>query len=265
MKPKIKALFFDIDGTLVGLKNHRLNETDIESLRRLKEEGYLLFIATGRDFLVPDEISVLEPLFPYLTGYIDINGQHSALMDGTEIFNLPIADEDFLPLRKSCEEHHLSMLYRHENANYISEMTEHVAGYWNWWGFEIPAIRPLEGEIHNIPRLCIHCSAEEEERFITPLLKQSWTARITPDLVDLVPYGAGKDSGIRKICEYFGIDITETMGFGDGQNDLGMLNTVGIAVAMENAADNVKAAADFVTSTTEEAGITLALRHFGLI
>ena len=96
-------------------------------------------------------------------------------------------------------------------------------------------------------------------------MKHTWTARITPDLIDLIPEGIGKDSGIQEICRHFGIGIEETMGFGDGQNDLCMLNCVGIAVAMNNAGDNVKAAADFVTATTEEAGITTALRHYGLI
>ena len=264
-KPEIKALFFDIDGTLVGLKTHQLNETDIRSLRTLKENGYLLFIATGRDADIPEEFDVLQPLMPILTGIIDVNGQHCALTDGTEITFHPIANEDFFPLRKACEEHHMAMLCRHDHANYLTEMTDHVRKYWEWMGLDIPAIRPLEPDAHDIPKLCIHCSAEEEAAYLTPLMKQTWTARITPDLIDLIPAGIGKDSGIREMCRYFGVRIEETMGFGDGMNDLCMLNLVGTAVAMENADDEVKASADFVTMTTEEAGITHALKHFGLL
>ena len=264
-KSKIKALFFDIDGTLVGLKTHQLNETDIRSLRILKENGYLLFIATGRDADIPEEFKVLKPLMPILTGIIDVNGQHCVLSDGTLISSHPIADEDFLPLRKVCKEQHLSMLYRHDHENYLTEMTDHVQKSWEWMGLEIPKIRPLDPDIHDIPKLCIHCSPEEEAEYITPLLKCTWTARITPDLVDLIPNGIGKDSGIRDMCAHFGIEAGQTMGFGDGQNDLCMLNAVGIAVAMENADDEVKAAADYVTLTTEQAGITHALEHFGLL
>ena len=263
--PKIKALFFDIDGTLVGLKTHQLNETDIRSLRTLKENGYLLFIATGRDSDIPEEFGVLDPLMPYLTGVIDVNGQHCALTDGTEISFHPIANDDFFPMRKVCEEQHMAMLYRYDHANYLTEMTDHVTRYWIWMGITPPEVRPMEPDVHDVPKLCIHCSAEEEERFLKPLMKHTWTARITPDLIDLIPEGIGKDSGIREICNHFGIGIEETMGFGDGQNDLVMLNYVGTAVAMSNAADNIKAAADFVTTTTEEAGITTALRHYGLI
>ena len=264
-RPGIKALFFDIDGTLIGLKSHQLNETDIASLAILKEKGYLLFIATGRDFCIPEEIVQLKPIMPYLTGYVDVNGQHCALMDGTEISSHPLADEDFIPLRAVCEKEHLSILYRFGNANYITEMTDRVTRYWKWMGIDTPEVRPMDPDVHDAPKICIHCSPEEEAEFLTPLMKHTWTARITPDLIDLIPAGVGKAEGIREICRWFGIGIEETMGFGDGQNDLDMLNLVGTAVAMENAADNIKAAADHVTAVTEEAGITQALRHFDLL
>lgn len=265
MNTGIKALFFDVDGTLVGLKSHRLNDTDIESLRKLRDRGILLFIATGRDYYVPEEMHAIEPVRDVFTGMVDVNGQHVCLMNGEEISFHPIADEDFLPLRKVCEEQHLAMLYRWENENCISEMTNHVTDYWKWMGIDIPRIRPMDPDVHNVPKLCVHCSPEQEAAFVTPLLKHSWTARITPDLVDLIPNGVGKDTGIREVCERFGISREETMGFGDGQNDLVMLKYVGTAVAMDNAADNVKAAADYVTLTTEEGGITKALQHFGLL
>ena len=264
-KTHIKALFFDIDGTLVGLKSHRLNERDVQSLRKLKESGYLLFIATGRDSAIPEEFEPVKPLLPYLTGVIDVNGQHCALTDGTLIASHPIDDDDFLALRAGCAEHHISMLYRHGHTNYITELNDHARKAWEWLGGKIPEVRPLDPDVHNVPKICIHCSPEEEAEYLTPLMKHTWTARIMPDLIDLIPEGIGKDSGIRDMCAYFGIGIEETMGFGDGQNDLCMLNTVGIAVAMENADDEVKAAADHVTRETENAGISLALEHFGLL
>ncbi len=264
-KRVIRALFFDVDGTLLGLKSHKLNETDIESLQKLREKGILLFIATGRDFYVTEEMKALEPIMEFFTGIIDVNGQHVYLMDGEEISFHPIADEDSVPLRQVCDEQHLAILYRSGNENCISEMTDHVKRYWKWMGLDIPRICPMDAVIHDVPKLCIHCSPEEEARFLTPLMKHTWTARITPDLVDLIPNGIGKDSGIREICERFDIKTEETMGFGDGQNDLVMMEHVGTAVAMANASENVKAAADFVTLTTEEAGITAALKHYGLL
>ena len=55
------------------------------------------------------------------------------------------------------------------------------------------------------------------------------------------------------------------MAFGDGGNDIAMLQHVGIGVAMGNAMEDVKASADFVTTSVDEDGVVVALRHFGLI
>jgi hydroxymethylpyrimidine pyrophosphatase-like HAD family hydrolase len=62
-----------------------------------------------------------------------------------------------------------------------------------------------------------------------------------------------------------GLDRSQIMAFGDGENDMDMLEYAGIGVAMGNASDKVKAVADYVTDTVDNRGIEKALRHFGLI
>ena len=81
----------------------------------------------------------------------------------------------------------------------------------------------------------------------------------------MIPTGIGKSSGIREVCAYFGIPIEQTMAFGDGQNDLDMIRAAGIGIAMGNGKENIKAAASYVTGPAADAGVTDALRHFGLI
>ena len=61
------------------------------------------------------------------------------------------------------------------------------------------------------------------------------------------------------------MDRSEIMAFGDGENDIDMLQFAGVGVAMGNADEKVKAMADYVTDTVENDGIEKALRHFGLI
>ncbi len=262
---QVKALFFDIDGTLASSPEHVIHPLDIESLEKLHKNGYMLFIATGRDLSIPEEAKILAPVLSLFTGFIHINGQHCCLADGTEISKHPIADEDFLPLRAECEEHHISMLYRVGNVNHLSELNFRVERYWAQMGLPIPEIRPMDPDIHDIPKLCIHASPEDEARYLKPHLNHTWTARITEDLIDLIPNGIGKSSGLQEICEFFHIDPRQTMAFGDGQNDLDLIQAAGIGVAMGNAAANIKDAADHVTKKASEAGITHALKHFSLI
>lgn len=263
--PDIKAMFFDIDGTLACTSEHTIHPDDIQTLAKLHERGMLLFIATGRDLSIPEEAAILDPVLPFFTGFVHINGQHSYLADGTEISQHPIADEDFLPLRAACEQHNLSMLYRVGSVNHLTELTEQVKRFWAHMGVDIPEIRPMDKELHNVPKLSIHASAEEEASYLTPHLKHTWTARITEDLIDLIPEGIGKSTGLRDICAHFGIDPAQTMAFGDGQNDIDLIEAAGIGIAMGNAAPNIKQAAQFVTLPAKDAGITHALRHFNLV
>ena len=74
-----------------------------------------------------------------------------------------------------------------------------------------------------------------------------------------------KAVGMRKFMELHGIARNEVIAFGDSDNDVGMLEFAGIGVAMGNANENAKAAADFVTKHIDDDGVAYALAHFGII
>ncbi len=262
---KIKAIFFDVDGTLAGYQTHRINPKDIESLRILRDRGVLLFIATGRDLLIPREAKIVEPVMTLMAGIVNSNGQQCLLSDGTEISSHPIDEEDYRAMKKCCEEHHFSILHYMGHESYVTEMTEHVLAFASYVGIPCPPVRPID-DSQGIPqKLCIYLSPEDEAKWLKPHLKHSASARNSEHLIDIIPEGVGKDSGIREICAWFGIKREETMAFGDGENDITMMREAGISVAMGIAGEKVRAAADHITGTSEEAGITSALEHFGLI
>ena len=83
--------------------------------------------------------------------------------------------------------------------------------------------------------------------------------------VDVIPSDGGKGVGIKKMIDYLGISQEETMAFGDGGNDIEMLEFVKIGVAMGNAGDNVKKSADYVTENVDDEGIYKALKKFEII
>jgi hydroxymethylpyrimidine pyrophosphatase-like HAD family hydrolase len=62
-----------------------------------------------------------------------------------------------------------------------------------------------------------------------------------------------------------GCGLENCMAFGDGSNDLTMIQAAGLGVAMANACDEVRAAADYVTTSNDEAGVAAALQRFGVI
>ena len=70
--------------------------------------------------------------------------------------------------------------------------------------------------------------------------------------MDVTAKGNTKQQGIDQFIKRFGFKLEETMAFGDGGNDIGMLRHAGIGVAMGNANDEVKSHADYVTASVDE-------------
>ena len=88
---------------------------------------------------------------------------------------------------------------------------------------------------------------------------------MTSLFTDIVPAGGSKQAGMKKILEYYGIRNEECMAFGDGGNDIPMLQYAGIGVAMGNARPEVQQVANFVTRSVDDDGILFALKHFGIL
>ena len=83
--------------------------------------------------------------------------------------------------------------------------------------------------------------------------------------VDIIPKDGGKGPAIKAMLAYYGFSKDEAMAFGDGGNDIDMLQATGLSVAMGNALDSVKEIATYTTKTVEENGVVSALEHFDLI
>ena len=149
-----KALFFDIDGTLVSFETHRIPPSTIEALEAAHAKGLKIFIATGRPKAIINNLSELQDR-NLIDGYITMNGAY-------------------------C---------------FVGEQV-------------------------------IYKSAIPQEEV--------------------------------KAME-------ETMAFGDGGNDISMLRHAAIGIAMGQAKEDVKAAADYVTAPIDEDGISKAMKHFGII
>ena len=82
---------------------------------------------------------------------------------------------------------------------------------------------------------------------------------------DIISSDGGKKNAMLEIIRRYGIRPEETIAFGDSENDLEMLRTAGIGVAMGNGTPEAKAAADYVTADCDEDGLQKALEHFNLI
>ena len=81
---------------------------------------------------------------------------------------------------------------------------------------------------------------------------------------EIIPKGVDKGRGIELICQHLGVQIEDTIAFGDSMNDAAMLKRAGVAIAMGNASDEVKALADIVCEDVDHDGVALELHRMSL-
>ena len=146
--------------------------------------------------------------------------------------------------------------------NYKDETVEEI---FNMLNFPEPPIRPLrEMKVQTVYQLVSFFTAEQEKKIMS-ILSHCDSTRWNPLFTDVVPAGSSTRIGIDKMLEYFKIPLKECMAFGDGGNDIAMLQHAGIGVAMGNADDDVKQYADYVTDSVDEDGIFKALKFHNII
>ncbi len=258
----IKALFFDVDGTLVSFNTHHIPESTCEALRQARAAGVRIFTATGRPCQLLNNIPEVEPLmdgYILATGALCLYGDH-------------VVREDLIPRNEAiamvdfCRERGLSAVVVGKEDIQIVNRDEKFENIFRnmlnvtYNKFDVPVEEVInQGILQITPFL-----TEEEEKHILPKMKGCISSRWYPAFCDVTAATADKANGIRAIADYMGIDISETMAFGDGGNDMSMLRAAGTGVAMGNAIDAVKTHADYVTTSVDDDGIANALRHFGI-
>lgn len=260
---QVKALFFDVDGTLVSFDTHTVPQSTLDALRQAKAHGVKIFTATGRPRQLLNNIAEAAPL---MDGYILATGALCMMGDS-------VVREDLIPRDEAvaiidfCNRRNLPAVVVGKDDIQIVNRNATVDHVFydmlkvTYDKFDVPVGEVVnQGVLQITPFL-----TEAEERAILPHLPGCTSARWYPAFCDITSASADKANGIRAIADYMGIDISETMAFGDGGNDQSMLRAAGTGVAMGNALDEVKAHADYVTTSVDDNGVANALRHFGVI
>ena len=128
---------------------------------------------------------------------------------------------------------------------------------------EVPEVRDYPDE--DFYTACVFIDNEDARAEVDALRQYAEVTYWHKGAVDVVPYGVSKASGIDELLKMYELDPSETIAFGDGENDVEMLKHCGISVAMGNSPDFVKDVADYVTDDIDDDGLYKALRYYELI
>ena len=259
-----KALFFDIDGTLVSFQTHVIPASTIEALPLAHEKRFQIFIATGRPTLIINNLGELQSR-GLIDGYITMNGGYCYVGDEI-IYKSSIPNEDVQTIASFCKKNGFPCIFVGEHDAFVCQPNDLLRYiFYEHLGVKEFPVEDFEKATQREVYQLTPFFNPEEEKEVLPYIKNGEFGRWHPAFVDITAKGNTKQNGIDEFIKRFGFKLEETMAFGDGGNDIGMLRHAGIGVAMGNAKDDVKAAADYVTDSVDEDGIFKALKHFGII
>ncbi|HBX91083.1 Cof-type HAD-IIB family hydrolase [Alistipes sp.] len=257
----IRALFFDVDGTLVSFRTHRVPDSAREALLRAHARGVRLFVATGRT------ASNLTPLagLPF-DGVVALNGASCHTADGALIACRPIPPEAFERVMALSEELGFEVMLELDEGEFVARTSPAIEELFRLVDLPAPRVADLRERFSHgdCCQLCLFLDAETERR-VMEQVPELIAARWHPAFADFNPRGVDKATGMRTFMERFGLAPDEVMAFGDGGNDTAMLRAAGIGVAMGNACAEAREAADHTTSSVDDDGILRALVRFGVI
>ncbi|MGM8364563.1 Cof-type HAD-IIB family hydrolase [Virgibacillus sp. W0181] len=127
--------------------------------------------------------------------------------------------------------------------------------------------RPEDFSKHEWLKMAFVALNNEQKKLIYEELRNYERLELSnslPTNIEVNPYGVNKASGLEWVCKEIGITMSEVMAVGDSLNDIRMIEKAGIGVAVENAQDAVKDAADYITDTNENDGVAKAIEKFVL-
>lgn len=257
-----KAVFFDIDGTLIDCLN---GITDItprvkEAIRALQAKGNYVFIATGRPYAFLNE-AIRNFGFD---GFVLTNGAYVKVKEEC-IYKESIKKDFIQELVYNFEQLNIQYILQGETYSYIKDEHKELHSFYD--SYSIPK-KYLEGnynleevDIYKIEMLC------SDKRGIDYCLSlgngdYDYLHNIESGSFELYSKTNTKASGILKVLDCLNIPLENSYAFGDGKNDIEMLSSVGCGIAMGNADDYVKSYAKKVTDTVQNDGVALEIEKF---
>ncbi|EGK6220751.1 Cof-type HAD-IIB family hydrolase [Listeria monocytogenes] len=254
-----KIVFFDVDGTLVG-ETKEIPASAKQAIAKLKENGVYVAIATGRGPFMLDEIrKELD-----INSYICYNGQY-VIFEGKEIYAKPLPTESLERLITVASEHEHPIVFSGKDSM-RANLPDHdrVTIGMDSIKRDYPKVDANYYKGRDIYQCLLFCN-ESYDAYYREEFKQYGFLRWHDVSVDVCPADGSKAEGIKQMIKKLGFSMEDTYAFGDGLNDIAMLQAVGTGVAMGNGRDEVKAVADYVTDHVDEDGVYKALEHLKLI
>ena len=271
-----KLIFLDIDGTLTVPGHNTPPESALAAIREAREAGHRVFLASGRS------LSALSPLLRLgFDGAVASAGGYIAC--GSQVlYDHPMTASQLEAIQAVLRRHNVFSIIEAQDAAYAegdlrqafanapggdSEFRRWKAIYEQELG-----VRPISqygGQpIYKV--VCIYHSPSQLEEARSLLEKEFvFCGQSTPSdawlNTELINRDFDKGRALERVCRHLGVDLADTIAFGDGPNDLEMIRTAGLGVCMENGCQALKDISGMICPPVEQDGLAAGFRALGLV
>ena len=275
MKYRIKMIGLDLDGTLLTDKKELTDRTKA-ALCRAIELGITVLVASGRPWMgVPEELRN----FPGMRYALTSNGARIIdTKDDRVIEEHLLSPELALKALAVCGKYDTLQEVYFDGQGYAPEdqmayvekyhRNPSMCEYMRKTRLPVKDIRKLvEQENRGLDKVQALFADMDERETAWKELEQEKGLELVGSLqynIEINAAGVNKGTGLVNLGRMLGIRRKEIMAFGDGDNDIAMLREAGFGVAMANADEQVKAAADYITLSNEEEGVAEAIERLVL-
>jgi Cof subfamily protein (haloacid dehalogenase superfamily) len=262
----IRLIAIDLDGTLL-VDSRDVSPENVAAVTEAISRGVIVAIATGRP-----HFGAAHLVGPLGLGDVPIISYNGAIIrrpdDPEPMAQWPLDADVAQDIVRYCVERRLHTHYYLDDVMYVTRFS-HWAQLYNERtgivGVPVGDMRRFDGQS---PTKILVCIAPDELPEVLEDARQvfdgrAYVTRSMPEYMEFLNPQASKGNALRWLADHFSIPMSETMGIGDMLNDLPLVAESGFGVAMVHAQDEVKAAAQFVT-TQDDTGVAEAINKFVL-
>jgi Cof subfamily protein (haloacid dehalogenase superfamily) len=256
-----KVIFIDVDGTLFDHVNGEVPASAIKAIQIAKSKGIKVVLNTGRSLPLIKELGIDKLIDA--DAYITCNGAITYNKQEQIINAFPFKTKEIMPIIHELTARQIRLLIVPKGLNYINmDLTNEAKGAFDDLRIKYPHIRKIiEEPIYQL----VVFGKPDEISSIEPLLRNLTFKQFHPNAYDVFAPGVHKGSAVKSYLLKNKIKKSEAVALGDGHNDYEMMLSVKHSVAMGNAIDDVKKAAQYETTAVNEHGLYEAFKMLGIV
>lgn len=258
----IQAVIFDVDGTLFDYKKKKIHSSSAEAVKRLQSAGVCVIIASGRSYpLLGEHFHQLIPADYYITA----NGHSILDQEGRELFSKHFTYEQTQHVVNLTCKYHSGLMLKYNTTSCIYSRHEEMLEVFSAIGLDSSTFSYDPGMCFHNSRLPLGFTIRGGSQIIDELsgLKDIYRVELFHDVTecDIFSPDTNKMTGLIQLSRLLNLDPARCIAFGDSRNDLEMIRWAGLGIAMGNACEELKLAADSICPPSWEDGIARSLEE----